>query len=173
LKPLERDIPIVFLRAGEMHITARPKLVVTVLGSCLSVTMFNRRTKMGGICHGILPRCNRRTQCVDDCPESFKYVDCSIRKMVRLFERRKVTRNEIEVKYFGGADMFLRQAHVPGNVSVGNQNVETADRIIIGEGLSILKRDVGGVQGRKIFFYTDTGEVYLKRLLKADGPDIG
>jgi chemotaxis receptor (MCP) glutamine deamidase CheD len=32
--------------------------------------------------------------------------------------------------------------------------------------------DVGGKQGRKIFFYTDTGEVYLKRLLKAESPDI-
>jgi chemotaxis receptor (MCP) glutamine deamidase CheD len=46
MKPLDRDIPVVYLRAGEIHITARPELVVTLLGSCLSITMFNRRTKL-------------------------------------------------------------------------------------------------------------------------------
>jgi chemotaxis protein CheD len=172
LKPQERDIPVVFLKAGEMHITAQPKLVVTLLGSCLSITMFNRRTKLGGICHSILPRCERRTQCVEDCQEAFKYVDCSILKMVRLFERHKVKRNEIEVKCFGGSKMFSRHSQVPGSISIGNQNIQTAKRIILSEGLSILAIDVGGLQGRKIFFYTDTGEVYLKRLLKAESSDI-
>ena len=172
MKPLDRDIPVVFLRAGEMHFTARPELVVTLLGSCLSVTMFNRRTKLGGVCHSIMPRCERRTQCVEDCREAFRYVDCSIRMMVRSFERHRVKRNEIEVKCFGGANMFSRYAQVSGSIFIGKQNIQTAKQIIRSEGLSILAMDVGGLQGRKIFFYTDNGEVYLKRLLKADSADI-
>jgi chemotaxis protein CheD len=172
MKPLERDSPIVFLRAGEMHFTARPELVVTLLGSCLSVTMFNRRTKLGGVCHSILPQCESRTQCVENCLETFRYVDCSIRMMVHLFERHSVKRNEIEVKCFGGANMFSRRAQVSGSIFIGKQNIQTAKQIIHSEGLNILAMDVGGLQGRKIFFYTDTGEVYLKRLLKADSPDI-
>jgi chemotaxis protein CheD len=172
MKPLERDIPVVFLRAGEMSITVRPELVVTLLGSCLSVTMFSRRTKLGGVCHSTLPRCGRRPQCVEDCQEAFKYVDCSIRIMVRLFEQHRVKRNEIEVKCFGGANMFSRHAQGSGSILVGKQNIQTAKQIIRSEGLSIMAMDVGGLQGRKIFFYTDTGEVYLKRLLKAASPDI-
>lgn len=172
MKPLERDIPVVFLRAGEMHFTARPELVVTLLGSCLSVTMFNRRTKLGGVCHSIMPRCERRTQCVENCLEAFRYVDCSIRMMVHLFEGHKVKRNEIEVKCFGGANMFSRRAQVSGSIFIGKQNIQTAKQIIRSEGLNLLAMDVGGLQGRKIFFYTDTGEVYLKRLLKAETPDI-
>jgi chemotaxis protein CheD len=172
MKPLERDIPVVFLRAGEMHITARPELVVTLLGSCLSVTMFNRRTKLGGICHSILPQCDRRTQCVEDCHVAFKYVDCSIRTMLHLFERHRVKRNEIEVKCFGGANMFSRHAQASGSIFIGQQNIQTAKQITRSEGLNILAMDVGGLQGRKLFFYSDTGEVYLKRLLKADIPDV-
>jgi chemotaxis protein CheD len=92
--------------------------------------------------------------------------------MVALFERHRVKRNEIEVKCFGGANMFSRHAQVSGAIYIGQQNIQIAKQIILSEGLSIQAMDVGGRQGRKIFFYTDTGEVYLKRLLKADSPDI-
>lgn len=41
------------------------------------------------------------------------------------------------------------------------------------EGLTLITRDVGGIQGRKIFFYTHTGEVLLKRLTKRQHyPDL-
>jgi chemotaxis protein CheD len=92
--------------------------------------------------------------------------------MVRLFGGHKVKRNEIEVKCFGGANMFSRRAQVPGSIFIGKQNIQTAKQIIRSEGLNLLAMDVGGLQGRKIFFYTDTGEVYLKHLLKAESPDI-
>jgi chemotaxis protein CheD len=91
--------------------------------------------------------------------------------MAHQFEQHRVKRNEIEVKCFGGANMFSRQAQVSGSIFIGRQNIQTAKQIIRSEGLSILTMDVGGLQGRKILFYTDTGEVYLKRLLKAESLD--
>ena len=98
-------------------------------------------------------------------------MDCAIRKMVRLFDKHKVKRSEIEVKCFGGADMFMREIQRPGVVSVGRQNVLTAERILKSEGLSMNVVDVGGLQGRKILFYTHSGEVYLKRLRKSERRD--
>lgn len=151
-----------------MHFTDRPTLIVTVLGSCLSVTMFSRRAGLGGICHGLQPRCSDRRQCDEECQEGFRYVDCSIRQMVKLFDRHGAKRSELEVKCFGGADMFSREIKRPGIVTVGKQNVQTAEKTIVSEGLSILTTDVGGLQGRKILFYTGTGEVFLKRLTKSE-----
>ena len=168
LRPTERELPVVYLKAGEMHFTDSPTLVITLLGSCLSVTMFSRRKGLGGICHGLLPQCGGRKQCDNKCLEGFKYVECSIRKMGELFDRHGAKRSEIEVKVFGGADMFSRQITTRGTVSVGQQNIQIAEKIIVSEGLTTLKTDVGGMRGRKIFFYTDTGEVFLKRLAKAD-----
>jgi len=151
-----------------MHLTKHPTMVITVLGSCLSVTMFSRRTGWGGICHGLLPRCEGGNHCNGGCLEGFKYVDCSIRKMLKLFDKHKVKRSELEVKVFGGSDMFSRKIKIPGIVSVGKQNIQTAEQILASEGLSVLKTDVGGMQGRKLVFYTDTGEVFMKRLTKRD-----
>ncbi len=158
------DLPIVHLRAGEMHYADRPTLVVTVLGSCLSVVLYNRRLGIGGICHGMLPSCGKQRTCRGGCTEKFRYVDCAIREMVKIFGRSGVERNEIEVKCFGGADMFSRPIEKPGLLSVGRQNTETAEEVMKSEGLTLVTRDVGGLQGRKILFYTHTGEVLLKRL---------
>lgn len=163
----EAAIPQVYLKPGELFFSGEPTEVVTVLGSCLSVTMFHRRRGMGGICHGLMPTCDDTTKCVGDCVEGLKYVDCSIRNMVRYFDRHKVRRSEIEVKYFGGADMFSRQTERPGALSIGRQNILAAERILQHEGLHPLIMDVGGMQGRKIYFYTHTGEVLLKRLRRS------
>ncbi len=157
-------LDIIHLKPGDAHLTDRAELVVTVLGSCLSVTMFNRSRGVAGICHSLLPECGKRERCSGECGEGFKYVACSIRQMVAVFDRHGVKRGEIEVKCFGGADMFARKAAQPDIVSVGRQNILMAEKIIAGEGLVLLARDVGGFRGRKVLFYTHTGEILLKRL---------
>jgi chemotaxis protein CheD len=172
VKKREIALPAVYLKPGEMYCAEHPTLIVTVLGSCVSVTMFNRRTGVGAICHGLLPHCRGLKNCGGACVEGFKYVDCSIRQMVKLFDRYGIKRSEIEVKCFGGADMFSRQSNREGAELVGRLNIQTAENIMNKEGLRILTRDVGGLQGRKILFYTDTGEVFLKRLMKTNNPDI-
>jgi chemotaxis protein CheD len=161
---VREHVPTVHLKAGEMHCADRPTLVVTVLGSCLSVILYNRRLGIGGICHGLLPSCGKQKTCSGDCAEKFRYVDCAIRQMLKTFDRFGVKRSEIEVKCFGGADMFSRPIEKPGLLSVGQQNSETAEEVMKSEGLTLTTRDVGGLQGRKILFYTHTGEVLLKRL---------
>jgi chemotaxis protein CheD len=154
---------VVHLKPGEAYFTDRGELVITVLGSCLSVTMFSRR-KLAGICHCLLPECVNRGRCGGECGEGYRYVACSIRRMVAEFERYAVPREEIEVKCFGGADMFARKPGLPEILSVGRQNILTAEKIIAFEGLRLKAQDVGGLSGRKVLFYTGTGEILLKRL---------
>jgi chemotaxis protein CheD len=96
--------------------------------------------------------------------EGFKYVDCSIRKMLKLFDRFDVKRRELEIKVFGGADMLDTARNGRGAFSVGKLNITTATMILEQEGLSIVSMDVGGRWGRKLYFHTRTGEVLLKRL---------
>lgn len=103
------ELPTVHLKAGEMHCTDRPTLVVTVLGSCLSVILYNRRLGIGGICHALLPSCGNQKTCSGDCMEKFRYVDCAIRQMVKIFDR------------FGAADMFSRPIERSGLLSVGSR----------------------------------------------------
>jgi chemotaxis protein CheD len=159
-----QEPPVIYLKAGEMHFSEHSVVVLTVLGSCLSVTMFHRKSAISAVCHGFLPECRGRQSCDDGCIERFKYVDCSIRKMLKLFDRRDVKRCELEIKVFGGADMFETEPNGRGTFSVGKLNISTAKKILEQEGMRIVSMDVGGTRGRKLYFHTRTGEVLLKRL---------
>ena len=161
-------LPVIYLKPGEMHLSATPSIVVTVLGSCLSITMFHRRAGLGAICHGLLPACIGEKSCNRDCADGFKFVDCSIKRMLKRFDACNIRRREIEIKCFGGADMFGVRPEIAGIVSVGRQNIAAAQTLLESEGLVLHAIDVGGLMGRKLIFYTHTGEVLLKRLHAID-----
>jgi chemotaxis protein CheD len=168
----DEGLPIIYLKPGEMHISGKPSIVVTVLGSCLSVTMFHRRAGLGAICHGLLPECGKKKSCNSVCADGFKFVDCSIKRMLKRFDVHDIKRGEIQIKCFGGADMFSVRPEMAGIVSVGKQNIVTARKMFENEGLTLHSIDVGGNQGRKILFYTHTGEVLLKRFQANDTSDV-
>lgn len=157
------DMLTFYLKPGEFVISDEPALVTTVLGSCVSVTMFSPRLKIGAICHGLLPLCKDDGPCDNACGNGFKYVDCSVRLMLAEFRKKGVSSAELETKLFGGSDMFVPAELRPGSITVGRQNVDAAFRICELEGVQVMNSDTGGVYTRKIIFHTHTGDVYLKR----------
>ncbi|MCP4540007.1 MAG: chemotaxis protein CheD [Chloroflexi bacterium] len=163
MNPNNSDFPQVFLGMGQVHISAKPTVITTVLGSCISITMFNRRSEIGGMCHGLMPCCTDTKACDEDPLECFKFVDCSIWHMVEQFQMRGIAPKDIEVKMFGGASIF---GTIPdaSNLSVGDQNVKSAKQVITEAGLNLVSFDVGGTSGRKILFYTHNGRVLLKEM---------
>jgi chemotaxis protein CheD len=146
----------IYLNPGELVITEEPLMVTTVLGSCVSVTMFHQKTGAAAICHGMLPNGYKS--------DSFKYVDTSMRYMVNYFRRLKIPRSEIQVKLFGGADMFNSVQTGVKNLTVGWQNISIANRCLEEYGLILTSSDVGGKKGRKLIFKTDTGIVFIKKM---------
>src|SRR5208282_4568329 len=114
----------------EILISDKPDVVKTVLGSCISVTMFNSRLRLGAICHGLLPECNEMNGCDCNCLEGARYVDCSIRNMLEELHSLGILNDEIEVKMFGGADMFKTNRSSPNPINVGEKNIRAAFKII-------------------------------------------
>jgi chemotaxis protein CheD len=158
------QVPTLFLKPGEMVFSAEPVVITTLLGSCVAVTMFNKRLRLGAICHALLPSCRRE----DDCnhQDAGKYVECAIGMMLERFNVHGVLHNEVEAKLFGGSDMFDT---IDGRrLSVGMQNQEMALKMLEQASVRILTRDLGGPRGRKIMFHTHTGEVFLKRMRKTE-----
>jgi len=158
----ETGLSIIYLKPGEICLAEKPTLVKTVLGSCVSVTICNKRLGIGAICHATLPEFNKNKD--DD--NNFKYVDYSVIYMVNMFKSYGSTPKELDVKVFGGSDMFITRNLSSKKATVGTQNVIKAIDIIKKEGLIISSSEVGGTRGRKIYFYTGTGEVLLKFIRK-------
>ncbi len=172
-------LPVIFLKPGQLFFNegrpVRPVKVVTVLGSCISLILTNSRMGMAAMCHAFMPCCAAGCGCPGDCGDPYKYVRCALTNMTALFHRQGIRGPEIEVRLFGGSDMFIQGAWAyegSGSVqSVGRQNIETALSLIQSERLHLAEKDTGGRCGRKIFFLPHTGEIrvsHLKRFGKLD-----
>lgn len=161
---METDLPVIYLHQGEYHYSNKPAIVVTVLGSCISITMFNARLGVSVITHCQMPVCNTEREMCRDCGNHFRYVDCSISKLTEFFSRFNITPEEIEVKVFGGADVLPEAKGSRRLNSIGMQNIKTATEALRNAGFEIRSSDTGGVNGRKIFFFTHTGDVYMTKL---------
>ena len=154
-----KSVPNVYLKPGELCIASEPAIISTVLGSCISVTLFCPRLKMGAMCHAQLPENGGAS--TD--PDAFRFVDHALFYMLEQFACLGVERGEMEVKLFGGSDVLPSGGNA---ATVGARNVEKALEIIEAKRLRLLANDVGGQRGRKIFFHAHTGEILLKRITK-------
>jgi chemotaxis protein CheD len=114
--------------------------------------MFHRSLP-GRICHAVLP--SNPDPLTNN---AFHYVDSSMQYMLDSMLSTGISRREIEVKAFGGANSFRSES------GVGDLNAAAALRFVKKEGLKLWASDLGGKSGRKILFDTRTGMVLLKRL---------
>lgn len=157
----DSELSRVYLRIGEIHISKEPTVITTVLGSCISVTMFSSRSAIGGMCHGFLPQCQDFGKCDKEFSECLKFVDCSIWRMVDRFRRYGIMPRDIETRMFGGASFSEKKNDTGRYLSVGDKNIESARQVVVDMGLNLVAADVGGASGRRVVFYTHTGDVFL------------
>ena len=157
-------LPRVDLQPGKLYLARRPALLRTILGSCIGVTFWHARLGAGAMCHGVLPRAPKEWPAGSSLSDGHRYVDFSIRYLARQFDVLGASREELEVKVFGGADVLSGAGAAPGRPTVGALNRIAAEETLASEGLKVAASDVGGVRGRRIHFHTGTGRVLLHRL---------
>jgi chemotaxis protein CheD len=160
------------LYPGDLYIhTGGPEpRIWTLLGSCVSVALFNRKAGIGAICHAQLPR--RRLKdpdCSEGCPENctentadvgkFRYLTCAFRQMVRVLTSQGVPASRLSAYVFGGSE-----AAGIGNdfFRVGAANVEMAHALLQKNRISVLFEDTGGKTGRSLYFFPATGRLYYR-----------
>lgn len=158
-------LPVVHLAPGKIHVTKREELVETILGSCVAVTLFDRSNHVGAICHALLPTPEGGAG-----GESSRHVRGAIRLMLSRMESMGAQRDRLEVKLFGGSGMFSADESGAEGLGVGKRNVEEALDCLASLGVHPAVRDVGGGCGRRIYFNTGDGAVYIRRL-RGEGRD--
>ena len=152
------------LKSGELLICREPRLVSTVLGSCVAVTMFTARLPLAAICHAMLPAPRRGCDLDNGAGERFKYLTQALSAMFDAFQRAGILADEIEVKMFGGGNVIGVAGEANLDLGVGEANIRMARRLLGEHQLPIKAANVGGQRGRKIFFDTATGEIFHKFL---------
>ena len=146
----------IYLKPGEVLVTRTPVLVSTVLGSCVAVTIFSASRGFGAICHAMLPENSGR-----DC--DFRYVDTALQHIYSKIVKYGVG-SDLVVKLFGGAQVLNVGDYNSAKLTIGEQNVLKAEATLKCLGLNVSARDTGGLEGRKLFFCTRSGDVYMRRM---------
>ena len=160
---------VIYLHPGNAVITNKSKVIYTVLGSCVAITMHIPRLRIAAIAHCLMPTPGTLEKCdCSNCPNKFKYISCAIPLMLELLQKYSFTLNEIDIKIFGGANLILPNGNGKASNTIGQQNINLAKKTIEETNLEIKSFDTGGNMGRKIYFHSENGEVHLKRIKKTE-----
>jgi len=158
-------------------------LVTSGVGSCLVITLYDPKLKIGALAHTMLPSKARHDPDYEQSlssslsfgasssgqrcmvaertsvkAEDTKYVDVAIDQMLKGLEAKGSKREDLEAKLIGGANMF------PSLMSddIGRDNVLSAKDKLKKERIRIVGECVGGSQGRSVEFSPTTGVVAVK-----------
>lgn len=138
---------------GSIYCSVEPANITTVLGSCVSVCLFDVNTKIGGMNHFLLPKWSEGEDA------SPRYGDISIDMLIEEMGSLGCLRDNLIAKVFGGADVF----NLPGS-SIGHDNVSYALDHLKMVGIPVVAGRTGGNSGIRICLHTSTGKVFVRSL---------
>lgn len=143
---------------GEYYATDQPEVIVTVLGSCVAACIRDRVNGVGGMNHFLLPldgsaEPGKPTQ-------SARYGAYAMELLINQIIKRGGHRDRLEAKVFGGAavlrGMLLND--------VGKRNAEFVGEYLRNEHIPIMASDLLQDFPRKVYFFPETGQVWVKRI---------
>lgn len=146
-----------FLLPGNLYISTKGTSVSTILGSCVSICLWDEKLHYGGINHYILPLWNGRGL------RSPKYGNIAINRLIEKMYGLGCEHKNLKAKVFGGASV-LHTAHRSGAIKVGQQNILLATDLLEAKKIPIVSSNLGGNIGRKIIFDTELGVVMMRKV---------
>lgn len=143
---------------GEFFVSREPMVVYTVLGSCISACIRDPIAGVGGMNHFMLPAPKEHQSGDAWGGESTRYGSFAMEQLINGILMRGGKKPRLEIKLFGAGKIY------EGNIDVGARNTEWVLHYLKDEGLPIAKSDLGDVFPRKVYYFTDSGRVLMKKI---------
>ena len=143
---------------GEFFVSTEPMVVYTVLGSCISACIRDPIAGVGGMNHFMLPAPKEHQSGDAWGGESTRYGSFAMEQLINGILKRGGLRQRLEVKLFGAGKIY------EGNIDVGARNTEWVLNYLKAEGFAIASSNLGDVYPRKVYYFTDSGRVLMKKI---------
>ncbi|MCW4046979.1 MAG: chemotaxis protein CheD [Candidatus Bathyarchaeota archaeon] len=141
---------------AEMRIENKPIELVTSVGSCVALCIYDSANRCGGLAHIMLPNSAIAPQ---DCLPG-KFADTAVPALAKAV--REVSGQEacLSAKIAGGANIF---SSLNGTgPAIGVKNTEAVKAALNANKIRLAAEDVGGSYGRRVAFNVQTGVVVIR-----------
>lgn len=125
------------------------------LGSCLGITFYDEKRRIGGLLHAMLPtaRLHKGQQI-----REAMFLDTGIPKALNAVVRAGAKKQDIRVKVFGGAQLMATDNFF----RIGSKNIDMFYKISQELELDVVAWEVSGRVNRTIKLNNQTGDVIVK-----------
>lgn len=152
----------IFLQPGDFYFGDENTRIRTILGSCVSITMWHPTRLIGGMCHYMLPsRANASAASLDG-----RYADEALKMFMQEIRAAKTHPAEYAVKLFGAGNMFPgvknKGTHKSGP-NVPDKNKAIAYSLVEQHGFKIGAEDLGGDGHRQVLFDIWSGHAWVRK----------
>jgi len=146
---------------GQFYVSTQGEMISTVLGSCISACIRDKRLGIGGMNHFMLPESadgkgSWETGAVTGA--SSRYGNWAMEFLINAILKQGGHKTNMEVKLFGGGAVLANMTNI------GQRNIDFARSYLEQEGLEVVAQDVGGSYPRKVLYFPDTGSVKMRKL---------
>lgn len=148
----------VYISQGQHAVGKDPEMIVsTILGSCISICLWDPVACVGGMNHLLLPDVKKGNETLS---AGALDMDLLINKMMPFGAERP----RLRAKLFGGSSMLQ------GRTDIGSRNAEFGREYLSNEGIPCDAIDVGGTKARRLKYWPATG-VAKMRLVEDSVPE--
>lgn len=158
MKKDEPGVSRIYLNPGDIFLGCGNVRLHTVLGSCVSITLWHPVRKMGGMCHYVLPR-NARGNAAQQAMD-VRYAEDAVGWLVESIEMQGMKPQEFETRMYGGGEMFR-----PGNdnFAIGKRNIAAGYQLLSRYGFNLVGEHLAGPGHRSLVFDLSTGKIEIKQ----------
>jgi two-component system, chemotaxis family, protein-glutamate methylesterase/glutaminase len=149
----------VFLLPGELCVSREPVEMATLLGSCVAICLFNRRGNFGGMNHYMLARTPTGSSACG------KHGDYSSGLLIKTMLSYDPNPGNLQAYVLGGGNV---NGHLNVGTGIGLANIQLAFEMLQAEKIQIAGKEIGGDNGRKVYFKNWTGEVETRIIEKSE-----
>jgi chemotaxis protein CheD len=147
----------VIVGVGEIACAEAPQLLITqALGSCIGLTLWDPRLRLGGMAHVMLPASPAGA---DFSGRRHRFADLAVPELVEEMVDMGAGRHRLIAKIAGGASMFKGES---GMDSIGGRNAAAVLEQLEKCGLLVRAADTGGSHARTIELHLDTGILLVR-----------
>ena len=149
----------VVLDPGDFYFGGGHTRISTLLGSCISITLWHPRKRIGGMCHYMLTERNAQNLRPANVPLDGRYAFEAFALFLQHVEAAGTRPSEYQAKLFGGSNMF--DGGTTGKMDIGPRNIQYGRQLLASKNIALMAEHVGGSGRRKLHFELWSGDVLL------------